>query len=93
MVNKDYLYWKECLVEKMITKHGVMPDEVEEVLENDPEIRKGPKNKNRYYVYGQSTAGRYLFIIIDNETDGTVPVTARDMTPKEKRSYRRRINK
>jgi hypothetical protein len=43
-----------------------------------------------YYVLGQTAAGRHLFCVVIAFPDGKgYPVTARDMTAKEKRSYRK----
>lgn len=83
------LYWKEHLEDKIL-RHGVTPEEVEEVIwDGNPEVRKC--SDNRYLIWGQSEDGRYLFIVLDRENPGTyVPVSARDMTPKEKQSYKKR---
>ncbi len=45
---------------------------------------------NRYLVYGQTTNGRYLFLVLEH-FQGTVykPITARDMTVREKRNFGR----
>jgi hypothetical protein len=44
----------------------------------------------RYHVYGQTTSGRYLFIVLDQDTAGVFyTVTARDMTEREKQLWRR----
>jgi hypothetical protein len=43
-----------------------------------------------YYVLGQTEAGRYLFAVIIRFSDGKgYLVTARPMTDKEERRYRR----
>ena len=86
----EYLYWKDHIVEKIIERHGVTPDEVEEVIyDGDPEIRKS--GKIRYLIWGKSRAGRYLFIVLEEESQGVfVPLTARDMTESEKRAFRKR---
>ena len=40
----------------------------------------------RYYALGQTLGGRYLFVVVDDEGGGWVyPVTARDMTRRERR--------
>jgi hypothetical protein len=47
-----------------------------------------------YYVLGQTDAGRYLFCVIIRFPDGLAyPVTARQMTDKEKRRYRQWKNR
>lgn len=85
-----YLYWKNHLLEKILEKHGVIPEEIEEVIEDDKcEVRKS--GKHRYLIFGQSYSGRYLLVVLDEESKGVfVPLTARDMTESEKRTFKRR---
>lgn len=85
----EYLYWKNHIVDKIIAKHGVTPEEVEEVIfEGDPEVRKA--GKKRYILYGQSCAGRYLLIVLEKEhTCIFTPITARDMTRSEKGVFKK----
>jgi uncharacterized DUF497 family protein len=89
------LVWKTVLVEKIIDKHGVWPDEVEEVIYEDAgkEVRR--ISGERYAVFGSSGDGRLLFIVLDraSEHGEFVVVTARDMTEREKRAYRRRARR
>jgi uncharacterized DUF497 family protein len=43
-----------------------------------------------FYAFGQTMSGRYLFVVFRFVTPNTVRViTARDMTEKERRYYRR----
>ena len=86
----DRLYWKNHIVEKIIRCHGVMPEEVEEVIyDGNPLVRRS--GQNRYLIYGQSFSGRYLFVVVEEESKGEfVPVTARDMSNSEKRGYKKR---
>ena len=47
-----------------------------------------------YYVLGQTQAGRYVFCVVIRFPDGNgYPVAAREMTPKEKRRYRKWKNR
>jgi len=48
------------------------------------------RGRNRYRLYGQTTGGRFLFVVLEH-IQGTMykPITARDMTEGEKRGYRR----
>jgi hypothetical protein len=56
--------WKARFVEKLVVKHGVSPEEAEEVLRSKPHIRQvgrgHVKGEHVYAAYGQSAAGRYL---------------------------------
>ena len=47
-----------------------------------------------YYVLGQTDAGRYLFYVVIRFPDGKgYPITAREMTDKEKWRYRQWKNR
>jgi len=88
-----YLYWKNHIVDKIIERHGVSPEEVEEVIfEDEPELVK--HGQNRFLIRGQTTAGRYLFIVLEQEGKGIyVPITARDMSGRERKAFKRRSTK
>ena len=74
-----------------IAEHQVAPAEVEELLfEDGPYFRRGP-SEDLYHIYGQSGAGRYLFVVVIYLGKGRgYVVTARDMDGKEERLYRKR---
>lgn len=75
--------------EEHIARHGVDPSEVEEVFRRSPLIQKG--REGAYLAWGQSAVGRYLLVVFVRREDGTARVlTARDMSDREKRRYRRR---
>ena len=73
-----------------IARHGVSPDEVEEVLfENRPHFRRW---RNIFHAYGRTNSGRYLFVVFKMVGRYKARViTAREMTPKERRLYRKVI--
>lgn len=86
----DYLYWKDELLEKILYKHGVAPEEVEEIV-YEPKSEARKHGSHRYLVFGQTQVGRHLFIVLDEEEKGVfTPVTARDMTESEKHAYKKR---
>jgi hypothetical protein len=90
MTINDFI-WPQARIEH-IAKHGVTPEEVEEVCFGNPLVlRAKSRGENPvYYVLGQTSAGRYLFCVVIRFPDGKgYPVTARDMTAKEKRRYRK----
>ena len=72
-----------------IARHGVEPEEVEQVFRHRPFIQKG--KRGRYLAYGQTDAGRYLTVVFEylgqNRAD---IVTARDMVRKERKRFRKR---
>jgi uncharacterized DUF497 family protein len=83
--------WPDERIEH-IARHGVTPSEVEEACFGQPLVQRGKsKGENPvYYVLGQSESGRYLFCVVIGFSDGNgYPVTAREMTAKEKRRYRK----
>lgn len=76
-----------------IARHGITPEEVEEICFGHPLIQRAKSEGENpvYYVRGQTAAGRYLFCVVICFPDGKgYTVTARMMTDKEKRRYRKR---
>jgi uncharacterized DUF497 family protein len=74
-----------------LTTRKASPEEVEEVLFNEDEapiIMRGKEGK--YLAYGKTHGGRLLLIVWASKYKKTKIITARDMTEKEKRFYRRR---
>lgn len=82
------LEWDDYRVEH-IARYRVSPAEVWEVC-TDPLHLAHREGHNRYRLYGQTVEGRYLFVVLEH-VEGTrfKPITARDMTEGEKRSFRR----
>lgn len=81
--------WHEKFVSKIAVKHGIMTDEVEEVLFSRPHVRWAEKGRIRgehlYVAYGQTGAGRYLVVFFLRKRGGAVlPITAREMTRAER---------
>jgi len=76
--------------EAHIAEHDVTPLEVDElVFEDAPHYRRG-SGKNIYEVYGQTGAGRYLFVVLRSlGAHQARPITAREMTRSERRLYLR----
>ncbi|NIW14966.1 MAG: BrnT family toxin, partial [Candidatus Thorarchaeota archaeon] len=75
----ERLYWREEVIEKLLTKHGVTRDEVEEVVNGRNEVRKC--GKDRYLLFGQTDAGRYLLVVLVKDKDECslyIPISARE---------------
>ena len=90
MLIHDFV-WPQERIDR-IARHGVTPEEVEDVCFGDPLIQRAKSEGENpvYYMLGQTTLGRYLFCVVIAFPDGKgYPVTARPMTNKEKRQYRR----
>ena len=91
MISIDYpLVWSQAVVDKIWQKHHVTPEEVEEAVFDDRPI--GLRGIARSYcIYGQSIAGRYLFIVVGRtrKAGQYKVVTTREMKAKERRYYRK----
>jgi uncharacterized DUF497 family protein len=76
-----------------IARHGVFPDEVEDVaFDDDPWIRKGRKGTR--YMLGYTVAGRYLFFVYVLKGKGIARViTSMDMDDKTKKLYKKRAKR
>lgn len=86
------IIWKDQFVEKLAVKHGVEIEEVEEVLNSKPHIRKvgkgHVKGENVYAAFGQTSGGRYLVVFYIKKMSGAVlPISARDMDDGERNYY------
>ena len=89
------LIWLEDIVQKLLQKHRVQPQEVEEVLSNLPRfffVEKGHRQgENVYAALGQTGAGRYLVVFFARTKDGRALIlSARDMTDAERKRYGRK---
>jgi len=93
MLRVGELEWDAGNLDHLWERHHVLPDEVEDVLlgidgeEPDYTVRA---EADRYIVAGRTGAGRLLFIVgelVGSETFRAI--SARDMTPRERRSYER----
>ncbi|MGC1273707.1 MAG: hypothetical protein WBC44_08380 [Planctomycetaceae bacterium] len=79
-----------------IARHGVTPEEFEEVCFGRPLVLRAKSEGPNpvYYVLGRTGSGRHLFCVIIRFLDGKgFPVTARPMTVREKTRYKRWVNR
>ena len=89
------ILWPEDRIEH-IAIHHIVPPEVEEICFGKPMVlrtkQQGPNPV--YLAFGQTARGRYLLCIIIQFPDGKgYPVTAREMTLKEKTRFNSWRNK
>ena len=87
------LVWDEETVLHIRQRHHVAPEEVEEVCfsDNPPLVEVGRGGSPIYYVLGQTSGGRYLFVVVRYLFRGKAkPITARDMESGEKNRYHRK---
>jgi len=88
--------WLPAIIEKLATKHGVSPEEVEEVFENAPRFRfveNGTREaENVYMATGQTNGGRFLIVlfVFKPSTNQALILSARDMMPKERKRHERK---
>ncbi|HVC36031.1 MAG TPA: hypothetical protein VNE40_01105 [Candidatus Dormibacteraeota bacterium] len=70
-----------------IARHSVMPAEVEELCQADPQTEVA--NKGRIRITGATNKGRIISAFLDPEPDTSAyyTVSARDASKKERRSY------
>ena len=71
-----------------IRKHGVVEEEVEEVLSNPGEDRLGRHGSR--VALGQTRDGRYLRVIYVADADAPFVITAYELKGKPLTAYRRR---
>ena len=81
--------WSEERIDH-IARHGITPDEFEQVCFGRPFVQRAKSEGENpvYYVLGETDAGRYLFCVVIQFPDANgYPVTARPMTDREKSRY------
>jgi uncharacterized protein len=91
----DDFIWLEGIVDKLAVKHGVTPEEVEEVFFNRPRYRfveKGRRtDEDVYLAVGQTESGRYLIVFfIQKPANRALILSARDMDGSERKRHERR---
>lgn len=84
--------WLRNIIDKLLWKHHVTTDEVEEVFSHPPRYRfleEGDvEGEDLYSALGRTEAGRYLTVYFLHKVSGdALVISARDMTKKERRLY------
>ena len=94
-MNVRQILWLPEIEEKLLRKHAVLVEEVEEVLFAQPHIyfveNGSREGENVYAATGQTEAGRHLiiFFILKPHAQALI-LSARDMDQKERKRYGRR---
>ena len=94
MIIKSFI-WLTEVIDKIESKHEVTVEEVEEIFKPGTIYRRGPRGKKRkgedvYKAYGQTDAGRYLFVAFIYKLDRRALIlSARDMDDDERDLYRK----
>lgn len=89
------IIWLRDVVDKLAWKHAVTTDEVEEVFNHTPHYRfveRGDvEGEDLYAALGQTEADRHLIVYFVRKSTGeALVVSAREMTPREKKAYGKR---
>ena len=78
--------WDEHNEMKLLERHNVSALEAEQCFSNRHTRRR---TGNDYLLLGRTDGGRMLLLVYEQKPDGTIRVySARDMTDKERRTYR-----
>ena len=88
------IIWLAEIEDKIVRKHQIWPEEAEEVLLAQPQVRfveRGHRpGEDLYVAFGQTEDGRYLAIFFVLKVPGVaLVITAREMTRNERRTYGR----
>ena len=78
--------WDDDNIGHLLERHGVYPEEAEQIFYNNGHIRRG---KDVYYAMGTTEHGRYLFVVFVYRRGRVRVVSARTMTREERRIYER----
>ena len=86
------IIWSREFVNKIKQKHNISVAEVEEALFNKPIFRKVQRGKVKgediYIAYSRTFDGRHLFVVfIYKLNNAGIVISARDMSPRERRYY------
>lgn len=89
------IIWLTQFVEKLERKHGVLTDEVEQVLRNQPRIQFAERGEiagdDLYRALGRTNSGRYLAAFFVYKGDGkALIISAREMSAGERKGYAKR---
>lgn len=91
----DDVVWLPAIVDKLLYKHTVTQNEVEEVFLGRPRFRFQEKGsvagEDMYIAFGQTESGRFLIIFfIHKPGNRALIISARDMSTAERRQYGRK---
>lgn len=88
------IIWLPHVVDKLLWKHNVTPEEIEDVLFDKPKYRKIQKGhipgEDLYTALGQTESGRYLIVfLIYKPSREALIISDRDMNYQERKIYER----
>ena len=84
--------WIDKFVDKIIRKHNVYPEEVEEMFSKNSSIRRleggNVKGEDLFVSFGRTNAGRYLSLLFVRKKDRrALVISAREMSKRERKRY------
>ena len=80
--------WDDGNALHLTLRHGIEPEEAEEVFAAAPVFRK--TKRGHYAAFGRTQAGRLLVIVFERKADGLVRIiTGWDMAVAERQYYQR----
>ena len=87
--------WLDEFVDKIIRKHHVYPEEVEEMFSRNPLIRRlesgKVKGEDLFIAFGTTNPGRYLSVLfVRKRNKRALIISAREMTKGERKKYGKR---
>lgn len=84
--------WDESNVLKNWERHGVTPEEAEEIFFHEPLVVRADVRRlgaeKRYYALGQTNSGRLLFVAFTIRRKLIRVISSRDMSRNETEVYR-----
>jgi uncharacterized DUF497 family protein len=78
--------WDHANEEKLLLRHYVRADEVEQVFYGRPVVRR---QGEAYIAMGATDAGRWLLVVFEMREGRIRPYSARDLSAGEKRRVKR----
>ncbi|OGH20007.1 MAG: hypothetical protein A3D74_01285 [Candidatus Levybacteria bacterium RIFCSPHIGHO2_02_FULL_37_13] len=89
--------WDEWNIDKSYKKHGIRPDETEEVfLDKDVQIERDIKHQEkeeRYIAIGKTVEDKILFVVFTMRNYAVRIISGRRSNKKERRLYEEGIKK
>jgi len=83
--------WDDGNLDKNWAEHRVAWWECEEVFFNRPrptfDDTRHSRSERRFYILGQTNAGRWLFVAFTVRNELIRPISARDMNAHERKTY------
>jgi uncharacterized protein len=84
--------WDEFNAQKNWERHGITPEEAEEIFFHEPLIVRTDVQhrgtEKRHYALGQTNSGRLLFVAFTIRSKSIRVISSRDMNRNESEAYR-----